>query len=261
MHINKNIKKYILIFILLVCFIFIIRKVLFKFGLGFYFNIEEGFTNDLIHRFLNYQKTVNENNHHFDMSILEKQVSPEEMESYLSSGYWNWDDELIRQYLIAVGNNKIIKVDPGVSLNKDMRLYNKNAITELLAWNTKEGEFLLSGIDLGVSPTNNQKYHYASLPHNTIKCATDSNGNSYMEKTIFNGIDRQSGSPIEKKMRIDPAKMESEIPGFTFKKNKCDPCVALDSDYSCPFTINVLNSKSAADSSIWSRLFRTRNFR
>ena len=67
---------------------------MFKFGLGFYFNIEEGFTNDLIHRFLNYQKTVNENNHHFDMSILEKQVSPKEMESYLSSGYWNWDDEL-----------------------------------------------------------------------------------------------------------------------------------------------------------------------
>ncbi len=259
MHINKNIKKYILISILLVCFIFIIYKVLFKFGFGY--NLEEGFSNDLIHRFLNYQKTVNENNHHFDMTILEKQVSPEEMESYLTSGYWNWDDELIKQYLIAVGNDKIIKVDPGVALNKDMRLYNSKAITELLAWNTKEGEFLLNGIDLGVSPTNNQQYHYTSIPHNTIKCATDLNGNSYMEKTIFDGIDRQSGFPIEKKTRIDPGKMESEIPGFSFKKNKCDPCVALDSDYSCPFTINVLNDKSAVDSSIWSRLFNSGNFR
>ena len=211
---------------------------------------------DLIDRFLNYQATVNENNNQFDINILQQQATPSETEEYLKTGYWKWSKELMKEYLIEVGNNPIIKLDPGVSLNYAMRLYNQNAIKEILAWNTKEGQFLLNGIDLGVSSTNNQKYNSVSNPHNTIKCSTDKNGNSVLEKTVFNGINSWNGYPNEIKTNLSNEELPNEIPGFSFIKNPCNPCVALNNpaDYSCPFNIKVKGEQTEV-SSIWSKLW------
>jgi hypothetical protein len=193
---------------------------------------------DLINRFLVYQKTVNENNNQFDMNILQKQASVSEAENYLKTGYWNWSDDLMKEYLIEVGNNPIIKLDPGISLNYAMRLYNQNAIKDILAWNTKEGKFLLYGVDLGI--TSGPKYNWASNPHNTIKCVTDSNGNSVIEKTIYKGIDRHNGYLNEEKTRLSNESLTNEIPGFSFINGPCNPCAALDThDFKqCQFSLH-----------------------
>ncbi len=225
--------------------------------------IVESFTNNnswsdnLKQRFLAYQKTMNKNDHNFNLDILQKQVNSKEVENYLQSGYWNWPDSLIKDFLIDIGNNKMIKYEPGVALNYSMRLYNQQAISNILAWNTKEGKLLLYGIDLGATDEDRFYYHRDSLPHNSIKCATDSNGNSYMEKTEFNGIDKLSGYPIEKKTRLNPVNLTNQIPGFSFVKDKCDPCVALDGNYSCPFNINTNSNKNNEGiSSIWRKLWK-----
>jgi len=222
--------------------------------------VVESFTNawsdDLKKRFLNYQTTINENNNQFDLNVLQAQVRPEEVETYLKSGYWTWSDDLIKQYLIEVGNNNIIKLDPGVSLNYAMRLYNQNAIKEILAWNSKEGNFLLNGVDLGVSVSNNQQYNVASNPHNTIKCSAD----AIMEKTVYNGINKWNGYPNKTVSALKNEDLPKEIPGFSFINGPCNPCSALNypADYSCPFNIEVkVKGKGhfSGVSNIWKQLW------
>jgi hypothetical protein len=127
-----------------------------------------------------------------------------------------------------------------------MRIYNKTAARELLAWNTKEGHFLLYGGSKGVIPKN---------VNNTIKCSTDSNGNSVMEKKVFSGINLWNGHMISSVTTVKPADIPKEMPGFTFVKNPCNPCVALNSpgDFSCPFKVNVEGDDSISKpwQSLW----------
>ena len=243
---------FVLFAFLLVYYIFINQNIYKNLIVEPFSNI---WSDDLKKRFLTYQKTINENNNQFDLNILQSQVKPEEVETYLKSGYWSWSDDLIKQYLIEVGNNKIIKIDPGVSLNYAMRLYNQNAIKEILAWNTKEGQFLLNGVDLGVSSTNNQQYNFSSNPHNTIKCSAD----SIMEKTVYNGINKWNGYPNKTVITLKNEDLPKEIPGFSFIKESCNPCAALNypADYSCPFNINVKGKENndGKVSTIWKQLW------
>jgi hypothetical protein len=237
--------------ILLVYRFFIDQNIYKKLGVEAFSN---SWTDDLKKRFLDYQKTINENNNQFDLNVLQSQVTPEEVETYLKTGYWNWSDDLIKQYLIEVGNNKIIKLDPGVSLNYAMRLYNQNAIKEILAWNTKEGQFLLNGVDLGVSSNNNQQYNSISNPHNTIKCSTD----SIMEKTVYNGINKWNGYPNKTVIPLKNEDLPKEIPGFSFIHGPCNPCTALNypADYSCPFNNKVKEiGHFCGVSNIWHQLW------
>jgi hypothetical protein len=190
---------------------------------------------DLIKRFNIYQTTMNKNKTYFYLDILQKQATPDEVEQLLDTGYWPWPDELKKLYIDKVWSSPIIKIDPNIALDYAMKIYNKNAARELLAWNTKEGEFLLYGGDLGVSdgmPKN---------VHNTIKCSTDSKGNSIMEKKIYTGMNFWNGFMDVKTTKVKPEDLPKDMPGFTFVKNPCDPCVALNSpgDFSCPFKLNV----------------------
>jgi hypothetical protein len=195
---------------------------------------------DLIKRFNIYQTTMNKNKTYFDLDILQKQTTPDEVEQLLDTGYWPWPDELKKLYIDKVWSSSIIKIDPNFALDNAMKIYNKNAARELLAWNTKEGEFLLYGGDLGVSdgmPKN---------VHNTIKCSTDSKGNSVMEKKIYTGMSLWNGYMDVKTTKLKPEDIPKDMPGFSFVKNPCDPCVALNSpgDFSCPFKLNVKGDDS-----------------
>ena len=40
---------------------------------------------------------------------------------------------------------------------------------------------------------------------------------------------------------VKPEDIPNEMPGFSFVKSPCNPCVALNSlgDFSCPFKLNV----------------------
>ena len=208
---------------------------------------------DLIKRFNIYQTTISKNITHFDLEILQKQATPLEVEQLLETGYWPWPEELQNEYLNKVLYNKIIKIEPKYALDYAMKTYNRNAARELLAWNSKEGQFLLYG---GISGTSEKSEKSGtsekSLEKNTIKCSTDSNGNSVMEKTVFNGMNLWNGYNT---YVVKPEDIPKEMPGFTFVNNPCDPCVALNSpgDFSCPFKLNIKGDDSISNpwKSLW----------
>lgn len=205
---------------------------------------------DLVDRFLIFQKTVNDNNYQFDMSMIQKQATPEEAEYLLKNGKWPWSNETKYLYMEEVWQNPMIKINPGVSLEEAMKIYNENAIKQLLAWNTKEGEFIVYGGDLGVSP---------GMPddiRNTIKCTLNKSGKFEMEKTTYNGYNTWNGYRNVEKKIIPNENIPNEMPGFSFINGPCNPCSPLmsPSDYNCPFTLNVKGDKNV--SQIWKQMWR-----
>lgn len=219
-----------------------------------YTKTKEGFNNqlwskDLINRFVNYQKTVNENKNDYNLHILQQQVTPQEAEEYLKNGHWDWPDDLKKDYIRKVWSNTMIKIYPPYALSYAMKVYNPNAARQLLAWNTKEGQFLLYGADLGVTD---------GMPkdvHNTLKCSTDDDGNSMMEKKIYTGMNLWNGYMNTKMTKVEPADIPNIMPGFSFVNEPCDPCVALNypGDYSCPFRLNVKGNNTI--SNVWKNLW------
>lgn len=168
-------------------------------------NNDKKWSPDLIRRFLEYQTTVNNNVNQFNMEVLQEQASSEEAEDYLKNGYWTWSDELQNLYREAIWSNTMIKIDPQIALNYAMTIYNQNAATQLLAWNTKEGHFLLYGA-------------------NNVKCSNDRN-------SVLMKNDKM----------IKPEEIPAEVPGFHFIRSPCNPCSVFNTprDFSCPFQIRV----------------------
>ncbi len=220
---NKKIILYIVLALLVLLYHYL-----------FYTKVIDGFkninswTDNLTNKFLKYQNTVFEGDYQFNISELQKQASPEEVDHLLKTGYWPWPDDLKYLFLDAVAQQPIIKAVPGDALEDAMKLYNEQAARRLLAWNTKEGNFLLQGI---ISPNQtgvNQSF--LSRNKDTIKCGKDG-----LVKTTYNGYSllTKVETPIANE------DIPKEVPGFTFVKNPCNPCVAIDDDFSCPFQINV----------------------
>ena len=215
----------------------------------------EAFTNswspDLIKRFNIFQNTVNLNNVQFNLDMLQQQASPEEVEQLIRTGYWPWPDDLKYEYMDKVWSNPIIKIAPQYSLDYAMKIYNKNAASQLLGWNTKEGQFLLYGGDLG-------RVKYEDLPsdyHNTIMCSTDERGNSVIQKKTYTGFNLWNGYMNSTTETVRNEDIPKEMPGFSFVNSPCNPCVALNSpaDYSCPFRLNVRGDNQV--SPIWKKLW------
>ncbi len=218
-----------------------------KNGFQNYYNTK--WSPDLIQRFIVYQKTVNKNANQFDLDQLQQQASPAEAEDYLKNGLWSWPDDLKKLYIEQVWSSPIIKIEPQYALNYAMKIYNQNAVRELLAWNTKEGHFLLYGGDIGVSDGMPQNVN------NTIQCSTDSNNNSSLIKKIYTGMNLWNGYMNYKTTNVKPEDIPNEMPGFTFVKSPCNPCVALNSpgDFSCPFKINIKGNNNISEP--WKQLW------
>jgi hypothetical protein len=241
--------KKILLFILLIISIILFNS---------FTKSKEGFSNpantiwptDLIQRFIVYQQTVNLNDHQFDLDILQKQASPEEAEHLLRTGFWPWPDDLKYEYLDKVWQNPMIKFAPSYALDYAMKLYNQAAARELLAWNTKEGHFLLYGANIGV--TENLPSHI----NNSIKCMPDKNNNSFsIKKIVYKAMNFWNGYMEYDVKDLKPEDIPNNMNGFSFVKKPCDPCVALNSpgDFSCPFKLNIEgdNSISWPWKSLW----------
>jgi hypothetical protein len=241
----KNAYKIILILLLVIVLLLGTSSILFNKQIG-----KEGFWSpNLIKQFNIYQTTMNNNENQFDLQLLQKQASPEEVKHLLKTGFWPWSDELKAEYIERVWSNPIIKINPQYALDYAMKLYNQAAVTELLAWNTKEGQFLLYGGNLGVSD---------GMPHdvnNTIKCTTDSKGKAVMQKQVFTKMNLWNGHMDSKITNLNPEDIPNEMPGFSFVRGACNPCVALNSpgDFSCPFKLNVEGDDSI--SSPWKKLW------
>ncbi len=239
----------IIFIIIIICIILFNSFTKNSIKLGFQNYYTTPWTPDLIRRFNIYQSTVNDNNNQFDLDQLQRQASPAEAEEYLLTGVWPWPDDLKKLYIEKVWSNPIIKIDPQYALNYAMKIYNQNAVRELLAWNTKEGHFLLYGGDIGVSdgmPKNMR---------NTIKCSTDSIDNSIMQKKVYTGMNLWNGYMNSTTTEVKPEDIPNEMPGFSFVKGPCNPCVALNSpgDFSCPFRLNVKGDSSISEP--WKQLW------
>ncbi len=205
--------------------------------------IKEGFTwsRDLITRFNTYQETVNLNDNQYNLKVLQDQASPEETEQLLKTGYWPWSQDTQDQYYEAVWQNPIIKFFPGAALDYAMKLYNETAVKRLMSWNTKEGQFLLYG---GKSGDNA-----------VIKCSEDTDKNPVLQKTTFDGYNLWNGYKNTSTTNIKNEDIPKEMPGFSFVKNSCNPCSALNdpADYSCPFKLNVKGDNET--SAVWKNLW------
>jgi hypothetical protein len=172
------------------------------------------------------------------MAIIQQQASPSEAETLIKTGYWPWSDDTKYEYTDAIWHHKIIKVNVGDALDYAMKTYNETAIKQLMSWNTKEGQFLLYG-----SKGNGNKY-------NTIKCSTDESNNASIIGIIKKDF---ADDYIENSVPISNEDIPLKMPGFSFLKGSCNPCVALHNDYSCPFKLNVKGDDTT--SPIWSRLW------
>ena len=145
----------------------------------------------------------------------------------------------------AISHSPLIKIDSGEALNSAMKIYNENAIKQVLAYNTKEGKFLLYGIKTGPNDFD------------TIKCSSDL-ANSVLQKNVFNSYNLWNGYKNTETTIIKNEDIPSEVSGFSFVNGPCNPCVAINeySDYSCPFRININDGTANKTSSIWSDLWQ-----
>ena len=201
---------------------------------------------DLLKRFQEYENSTFDNSYQFDMQQLQKQAGPKDVEYLLENDKWPWSDETQKLYLDAISHSTLLQVEPGEALKNVMRIYNETAMRQLLAWNTKEGEFLLGGVTLmdddrkenDANPNNN--FAKELEPDMSIRC----DGEKGM---VWNSNNK----------KIRNADLPSVVPGFEFgDKGACNPCgpLADEPDYSCPFSLNIDGDDSVSPlwKSFWS---------
>jgi len=202
-------------------------------------NMSRSWSSELIVDFINYQRTMNGNQYTFNLEQVQKQASPQEAEELLKSGYWPWSDVVKSSFLEQISSNPIIKIDPQVALTNAQKIYNEQAAAELLGWNTKEGNFLLYGVDLGRTDIGANKIYSSILPNNSIRCESVENSSSQLKKTIYTSPDVWNGGINQTSKMLKPDEIMEEVPGFSFVNNVCNPCSAIDGDFSCPFELKV----------------------
>jgi len=196
---------------------------------------------DLVYRFKIYQKTVSKNVKQYNMYVLQQQATAEEAETLINTGYWPWPEELKDEYIKAVWQNPIIKIDPKLALQNAQEIYCKNAARQLLGWNTKEGQFLIYGANVG---------HTGTMPmNNTIKCSTNLK-NSVLQKMVYKSYNLWNGYKNTETTTIKNEDIPAEVPGFS------NPCNAMNQtpEYNCPFKLAVKGQGSEI-SPVWKSLW------
>lgn len=183
---------------------------------------------DLTARFLKYQDTMSKNDYKYNLEMLKQQVTPGEVEEYLKTGYWNWDEDLKNMYLDKVSSSTLVNIMPEYSLDYAMKKYTPSAANQLLAWNYKEGKFLL--------------YGGKSVNKNNVKCSGDPEP---ILQEIING----------EAINIKNEDIPNIMSGFSFVNNSCNPCVALKNpmDKTCAFKLNVEGNNDI--SPIWAKIW------
>jgi hypothetical protein len=248
---NSNVKNIILITITIVMIVIIYNYLFF---LGNIFNKKESFlTPDSINNFLRLQTTLNRETN-FDIEKLSQQVTQKELDTFIKTGSWPWSPKVIDLYTNPINKNVFIRNDPKESLRYAQKIYNQNAILEMLSWQTKEGQFLINGVSIHNNVPNPQedlpsgfgsfgyKSGLISKLNDVIKCNIDPyKNNSHLEKTHYTGKGGIFNQQTKIVTPVDYHDLEREIPGFTFTKQPCNPCKVFDnpSDYSCPFELNI----------------------
>ena len=203
--------------------------------------ISSTWSDELIDRFLAYQYYHNPN-YIFDINIIQKQASAKEAEQYLKNGKWEWSSDIEKIYKQYVYNAPFVSFDSNVAMDNSKKIYNEKAITELMAWNSKEGQFILNGAVIG---------HSNNLPkniNNQIKCNTK----GQMMKIINRDVDIYPGYMIQEKTILPSEDIPKTLSGFQFIDGTCNPCIQ-DQQNKCKFTLNI--GDGGEISSIWNYLW------
>lgn len=242
-------------------------------------SIKEGFTwtQESIDKFIGLQQSINPNIV-FDINRIQEQSSQEEVDYFIKNGMWPWSKQVIELYKNAVSNNKYIRNNLGDSVLQAQKIYNESIILEILSWQEKEGQFLLTGVTvlsdddnrdrngLGEYAYNSELVSNSRNPNATIiKCDTNFDLNSNTNSKIVLKQYQYSkdgvifGEHNKKITDVDYNNLEKLIPGFEFIKEPCNPCLALNdpANYSCPFKLDIKDEEDGV-SPVWSYLWRTK---
>ena len=207
--------------------------------------LKNGWTSSLVEKFLSYQNSYNPN-YYFDINIIQQQATPEEANEYLQTGKWPWSPEIQHLYKTTISKDPLLSFSPGSALNNAQQIYNQTAIKEVLAWDTKEGHFILDGVTIG---------HTKNLPkniNNMVRCGLDGNP----VKVINRKATGAPGFMVENYIPVEPSALPALINGFSFLKEPCNPCAILNEDiltYNCPFSLNIGDGGEV--SPIWAHLW------
>jgi hypothetical protein len=232
-------------------------------------NLKEGFQwkQKKIEDFLRTQRTLNYNII-FDVEELQKQASEKEVDYFLQHSMWPWSKETINLYEAHALDNIYIQNTTKNSVNQARRIYNETAILQLLSQQSKEGQFLLNGVEVNTDITltgdgvGSFGYNSGLINnlYNTIyKCGQDKKtGNTVLKQFQYIGDDKMVGNHTTKIENANVSNLEQLIPGFSFLKEPCDPCSALNYDsnqrYTCPFELKIKENKGPI-SAIWEYLW------
>ena len=243
-------------------------------------SVKEGFswTQKSIDEFISLQQSINPNAI-FDVDRIQEQASQEEVDYFLKNGMWPWSKEVIELYKNAVSNNNYIRTNLGDSVLEARKIYNEYIILEILSWQEKEGQFLVTGVTvsyeknedkdrdgLGTYAYNSELVTDETNPKaSVIKCDTDFEINADTNQNIalkqYQYIKDGSifGEHQEKITDVDYNNLEKLVPGFKFLKDPCNPCLALNdpANYSCPFKLDIKDTEEGV-SPVWSYLWRTK---
>lgn len=241
-------KKCLILFLFVFLFlIFIIYSFIFFFRGGMGLDGKknkyiEGFTwsKQTQHDFLDFQDTINYNTQ-FNMKMIQEQATEEEARELMKTGSWPWSRDTEYAYMNHVAMSPILNIDPAISMKIQKSVYNERAIQQLLGWNTKEGQFLLNGsiIDNG---------------NGTIQCTTNDEGKTTLQKKVLTGYNSWNGYADYKITDLTNETIPQNVPGFQFVGSPCNPCLALDNDYSCPFQI-ATKKEGNKISDVWKKLW------
>ena len=236
----------------------------------------EGFTWNTTsqNNFLLIQHTINPDKI-FDMNLIqENQASQEELDYFNTNQMWPWSQQVQDLYTEAVNKNPYIRTYSGDAINYARKIYNESAILRLLSYETKEGQFLLTGIQIKDSsgnkfedlPNGYSDFAYQSglignKSDDVIKCNMQNPNGATLERTTYTGKGGIFGEQTSITKPVDYNDLESIIPGFEFVNGSpCNPCNAIneDPDYSCPFNIKLKKQKPVI-SSIWQYLWNLKS--
>jgi len=225
----------------------------------------EGFwSQDTVQNFIQTQQTINPNII-FDTDVIQKQVSESDVNTFLQNNTWTWSDDVQNIYKEASSKNQYVKTLPEESMTQAKKIYNEKSILDVLSQQTKEGQFLMNGIEvITEDDLKNGEGSFgvtSGLTKNNSKlitCQTDINGNSTAKLKQYqytgNGL---LGEHTYKISDVDYNDLENTIPGFQYINGPCNPCSNLNpssSNYqSCPFELNIRNSSGT--SAVWKHLW------
>jgi hypothetical protein len=218
--------------------------------------LKEGFTwtPESTQDFLSIQNTINPNII-FDVDMIQKnQASQQEVDFFNQHGMWPWSEDTIALYKESVMKNPYIRTLPEDAVNQAKKKYNQAAILRVLSYQSKEGQFLLNGVQVK-NPNGNKmeelpngfgSFGYDSglignLLNDVIKCTSSSSNNSKLERIKYTGKGGIFGQQTKEISDVDYNDLENLIPGFSFLNGPCNPCGMLNekADYSCKFRLNV----------------------